>query len=240
MNSSSPTHCRRDAFTLIELLVVIAIIAVLASMLLPALTRARGKAWQAACLGNLRQIGIGWGLYLGDHGDRFPDRRDLKAGLPGGYKPWDDWPKSDPRSGWVAVVLSNTMPVGAVWRCPGLMHSALKDHPSALQSLVATNPATAVGYWHWRFDRMDQEVSLDNFWGKRPEQCLQDLRAANNAIIGQPSGPSDVELAVDSYMPVTAPGVMASVAGYGSHVKRIQRLYLDLHAQSVEDRRLTR
>jgi prepilin-type N-terminal cleavage/methylation domain-containing protein len=66
------TESRKNGFTLIELLVVMAIITILASMLLPSMSRAREQAQMIQCLNNLRQIGIGMKVYVDDHRGRFP------------------------------------------------------------------------------------------------------------------------------------------------------------------------
>lgn len=87
------THAKHRGFTLIELLVVIAIIAVLASLLLPALARAKGQAQRAGCASNARQWGLALTMYLDDNRSVFPLAKIATAtpGAPAGYN------EDDPR-----------------------------------------------------------------------------------------------------------------------------------------------
>ena len=71
MNSASRRYST-NGFTFVALLVIIAIIAILAAMLLPAMASAKKKAQRINCINNLKQIGLGYRIWEGDNGDKYP------------------------------------------------------------------------------------------------------------------------------------------------------------------------
>ncbi len=101
---------RMKAFTLIELLVVVAIIAVLVSLLLPALGRARAMAKQTTCLGNMRQLGTATQIYMSDNQDWYPIY-GASGGLVRLFQPY--LPRPDMTSAW-----SDVFSYSPVWICP--------------------------------------------------------------------------------------------------------------------------
>lgn len=113
-------HKQRCRFTLIELLVVIAIIAILASMLLPALQQARGKARAISCTSQMKQIGLGWIMYTDDNKEHTPRYAGNGVSYENGVKRGDHWsPRIYPYVGDI-----KTFGCPSTTRDPGVLNSS--------------------------------------------------------------------------------------------------------------------
>ena len=122
---------KKSGFTLIELLVVIAIIAILAGLLLPALSKSKAKAQGIACVNNIKQLTTGWFLYSDEENDRFVNnhgRDETRAKRQSWANNVEDWGNSDDNTNFVllteAKLGSYLGKSAAVFKCPADKTSA--------------------------------------------------------------------------------------------------------------------
>lgn len=253
MKNTSRNH--RAGFTLIELLVVIAIIAILAAMLLPALSKAKDKALGTACLNNTRQMGLAITMYAGDCGDFYPSPPSWW--MPGPYSNRNgqrcggEWLLRDQKTpNTPAPMLVSYLPNSMVWVCPK------RKRGVTFTTVAGDWDPSITGFLSYGFNCCGVFGAVDpnngNMVNAKPFKASNVLRASDLVAITDTSGSNDpnntpASAWLDSYwagssgptQPVSGSENARLQTAYAKHSERVNIIYVDGHSAPSKPSALT-